>query len=128
MWLLHQSNIESLRVKQNKLTISASSISPFALMATKKLWHEHLGQYPSHIQDSSMANDKVYLVVMVAFLDSSLAIQNILKVLEVLVVMVVLFSGPKPPPFGFNGRPTKIMSTSLGIFVCTLTSCVSLGI
>jgi hypothetical protein len=42
--------------------------------------------------------------------------------------MVVLFSGPKPPPFGFNGRPTKIMSTSLGIFVCTLTSCVSLGI
>jgi hypothetical protein len=37
-----------------------------------------------------MANDKVYLVVMVAFLDSSLAIQNILKVLEVLVVMVVL--------------------------------------
>jgi hypothetical protein len=27
--------------------------------------------------------------------------------------------GPKPPPFGSNGRPTKIMSTSLGIFLCT---------
>ncbi len=37
-----------------------------------------------------MANDKVYLVVMVAYLDSPLVIQNILEVLEVLVVLVVL--------------------------------------
>ncbi len=33
-------------------------------------------------------------------------------------------SGFKPPPLGSNGCPTKIMPTSLGIFVCTLTSCV----
>jgi hypothetical protein len=32
-----------------------------------------------------MANDKVYLVVMVACLDAPLAIQNILEVLEVMV-------------------------------------------
>ncbi len=32
-----------------------------------------------------MADDKVYLVVMVACLDAPLAIQNILEVLEVLV-------------------------------------------
>jgi hypothetical protein len=32
-----------------------------------------------------MANDKVYLVVMVAYLDAPLAIQNILEVLDVLV-------------------------------------------
>jgi hypothetical protein len=37
-----------------------------------------------------MANDKVCLVVMVVCLDSSLAIQNSLKVLKVLVVLVVL--------------------------------------
>jgi hypothetical protein len=37
-----------------------------------------------------MADDKAYLVVMVVYLDSSLAIQNILKVLEVLVVLVGL--------------------------------------
>jgi hypothetical protein len=37
-----------------------------------------------------MANDKVYLVVMVACLDAPLAIQNILEVLEVLEVMVNL--------------------------------------
>jgi hypothetical protein len=37
-----------------------------------------------------MANNKAFLAVMVIYLDSSLAIQNIPKVLEVLVVMVVL--------------------------------------
>jgi hypothetical protein len=37
-----------------------------------------------------MANDKAYLVVMVVYLDSLIAIQNILKVLEVLVVLVGL--------------------------------------
>jgi hypothetical protein len=38
-----------------------------------------------------MANDKAYLVVMVVSLDASLAIQNILKVLEVLVGLNLLF-------------------------------------
>jgi hypothetical protein len=37
-----------------------------------------------------VADDKAYLVVMVFCLDSSLAIQNILKVLEVMVVLVGL--------------------------------------
>ncbi len=37
-----------------------------------------------------MANDKACLVVMVVCLDSSLAIQNNLKVMEVLVVVVDL--------------------------------------
>jgi hypothetical protein len=32
-----------------------------------------------------MVNDKVYLVVMVAYLDAPLAIQNILEVLQILV-------------------------------------------
>ncbi len=36
--------------------------------------------------------------------------------------------GFKPPPFGFNDYSTKILSTSLGISICTLTSCVSLGV
>ncbi len=37
-------------------------------------------------------------------------------------------SGPELPPFGSNGYPTKIMSTSMGISICTLTSCVSIGV
>jgi hypothetical protein len=37
-----------------------------------------------------VVDDKVCLVVMVAYLDSPLAIQNILEVLEVLVVLVDL--------------------------------------
>jgi len=36
--------------------------------------------------------------------------------------------GSKPHPLGSNGCLAKILSTSLGIFVCTLTSCVSLGV
>jgi hypothetical protein len=36
--------------------------------------------------------------------------------------------GFEPPPFGSNGCLAKIMSTSLGILVCTLTSSISLGI
>jgi hypothetical protein len=44
------------------------------------------------------------------------------------------FGGPggpggfKPPPPGSNGCPTEFLSTSLGIFVCTLTSHVSFGV
>ncbi len=34
----------------------------------------------------------------------------------------------EPPPLGSNGYLAKILSTFVGIFVCTLTSCVSLGI
>jgi hypothetical protein len=37
-------------------------------------------------------------------------------------------NGFKPPPLGYNGCPTKILSTFMGISVCTLTSYVSLGI
>jgi hypothetical protein len=37
-----------------------------------------------------MIDDMAYLVVMVVYLDLSLAIQNILKVRDVLVVLVVL--------------------------------------
>jgi hypothetical protein len=37
-----------------------------------------------------MVDDKVYLVVMVACLDSPLGIQNTLEVLEVLKVLVAL--------------------------------------
>jgi hypothetical protein len=32
------------------------------------------------------------------------------------------------PPLGSDGCPTKIMSTSLGIFVCTLIRYVPLGV
>jgi hypothetical protein len=38
-----------------------------------------------------MVNDKVYVVVMVVYLDPSLTIQNILKVLKVMVVLILLF-------------------------------------
>jgi len=31
--------------------------------------------------------------------------------------------GFEPPPLGSNGCSTKIMSTFLGIYVCTFTSC-----
>jgi len=34
----------------------------------------------------------------------------------------------EPPPLGSNGYLVKTLSTFVGIFVCTLTSCVSLGI
>ncbi len=37
-------------------------------------------------------------------------------------------SGLDPPPFRSDGYPTKIMSTSLGIFVCILTRFVPLGV
>jgi hypothetical protein len=37
-----------------------------------------------------VADDKAYLVVMVAYIDSPLAIQNILKILEVLVGLIHL--------------------------------------
>jgi hypothetical protein len=37
-----------------------------------------------------MVDNKAYLVVMVAYLDSPLAIQNTLEVLEILVVLVGL--------------------------------------
>jgi hypothetical protein len=37
-----------------------------------------------------VANNKVYLVVMVAYMDSPLVIQNTLEVLEVLMVLVDL--------------------------------------
>jgi hypothetical protein len=36
-------------------------------------------------------------------------------------------NGPDPLLFGFDGYPTKTLFTSLGIFVCTLTSYVPLG-
>jgi hypothetical protein len=36
--------------------------------------------------------------------------------------------GFKPPPLGLNGCLAEILSTSLGTFVCTLTSCVSFGV
>ncbi len=36
--------------------------------------------------------------------------------------------GHDPPPPGFNGYPTKIMSTSLGIFVCMLTRSIPLKV
>ncbi len=37
-------------------------------------------------------------------------------------------SGFKLPPLGSNGCPTKILSTSLGTSICTLTSCVFVGV
>jgi hypothetical protein len=37
-------------------------------------------------------------------------------------------NGFKPPPPRFNGYLAKILSTSLGISICTLISCVLLGI
>jgi hypothetical protein len=37
-----------------------------------------------------VVDDNAYLAIMVVYLDSSLAIQNSLKVLEVLVIMVLL--------------------------------------
>jgi hypothetical protein len=37
-------------------------------------------------------------------------------------------SGPNPPPLGSDGCPTKILSSSLGIFVCMLTKSSPLGI
>jgi hypothetical protein len=36
--------------------------------------------------------------------------------------------GPNLPPPRFDGCPTKIMSTSLGIFICILTRSVPLGV
>ncbi len=36
--------------------------------------------------------------------------------------------GSEPPPLGSNGCLAKILSTFLGIFVCTLISFISLGI
>jgi hypothetical protein len=36
--------------------------------------------------------------------------------------------GPNPPPLGSNDCLAKILSTSLGIFVCMLTRSVPLGI
>ncbi len=36
--------------------------------------------------------------------------------------------GFEPPFPRSNGCPTKILSTSLGISICTLTSCVFLGV
>jgi hypothetical protein len=36
--------------------------------------------------------------------------------------------GPNPPPLGSNDYLAKILSTSLGIFVCMLTRSVPLGI
>jgi hypothetical protein len=36
--------------------------------------------------------------------------------------------GFEPPPLGSNAYLAKIMSTFLGIFVCTLTSYVPLGV
>jgi hypothetical protein len=38
------------------------------------------------------------------------------------------FGGSKLPPLGFNAYLAKIVSTFLGIFVCTLTSYVPLGV
>ncbi len=36
--------------------------------------------------------------------------------------------GFEPPPLGSNGCPTKILSTFMGIFVCTSTSSITFGI
>jgi hypothetical protein len=46
------------------------------------------------------------------------------KVLEGLSIL----GGSEPPPLGSNGYLAKILSTSLGIFVCTLISSISLGV
>jgi len=54
-----------------------------------------------------------------------------------LVLMMVTIGNPKypggpsgldPPPLRFNGYATKILSTSLGIFVCMPTRFVSLKV
>jgi hypothetical protein len=64
---------------------------------------------------------------MVVCLDSSLAIQNILKVLEVVKVLVVLV-GLIHLLLNLMVNQQKKLFTSLGIFVCTLTSFVPLGV
>jgi hypothetical protein len=71
-----------------------------------------------------MVNDKAYLVVMVVCLDSSLAIQNILKVFEVLVVSV----GLSLFLLDIMAMEQRSCPPLLGIFVCTLTSFVPLGV
>jgi hypothetical protein len=63
-----------------------------------------------------VADFKTYLVVMVICFDSPLVIQIILKVLKVLGGL----GGLDVPLPRFDGCPTKILSTSLGIFVCIL--------
>jgi hypothetical protein len=60
---------------------------------------------------------------MVVCLDSPLVIQNILKVLRSYGP-----SDPDPPPPRFDDCLAKIMSISLGIFVCILTRFVPLGV
>ncbi len=68
-----------------------------------------------------MANDKVYLVVMVASLDSPLAIQNYLGGL----------GGPgefESPRLRSNGWLVKIMFTFLGTSLCKFTNFVPLGV
>jgi hypothetical protein len=37
-------------------------------------------------------------------------------------------SGPDPPLLRFDGYPTKIIFTSLGIYVCTFTSSIPFGV
>jgi hypothetical protein len=68
-----------------------------------------------------VVDNEAYLEVTVVCLDSPLVIKNILKGLEV-------YGGPSPPPPGSNGCPTKIMSTSLGIYVCIFTRSIPLGV
>jgi hypothetical protein len=64
-----------------------------------------------HISDKINSLPIIFIII----------IFNLLTNLEVLVVLILLL-------FGFDGCLAKTLFTSLGIFVCTLTSYVPLGL
>jgi hypothetical protein len=68
-----------------------------------------------------VVDNKVYLVVMVAYLDAPLAIQNILEVLVVLVDLNRFL-------LNLIADKQKIIFTSQGISSCKLTTFVPLGV